>query len=56
MLLLAQIAYNQSPTTTTGTSPFFANYGFEPENYAGQMAVKADNLTAALIAREFGEM
>jgi hypothetical protein len=56
LLPLAQIAYNQSPTTTTGTSPFFANYGFEPDNYAGQMEVSADNPTAALTAREFCEM
>ena len=56
LLPLAQIAYNQSPTTTTGTSPFFATYGFEPEDYTGQMEVKADNPTAALTAREFSEM
>jgi transposase InsO family protein len=56
LLLLAQIAYNQSPTTTTGTSLFFANYGFEPDNYAGQIEVLADNPTAALTAREFCEM
>jgi hypothetical protein len=56
LLPLAQIAYNQSPTTTTGTSPFFASYGFEPNDYTGQMEVSADNPTAALTAREFCEM
>jgi hypothetical protein len=56
LLPLAQIAYNQSPTTTTGTSPFFASYGFEPTDYTGQMEVSADNPTAALTAREFCEM
>ncbi|KAL1960957.1 hypothetical protein VTO42DRAFT_4845 [Malbranchea cinnamomea] len=28
---LAQIAYNSSKNTTTGVTPFFANYGREPE-------------------------
>jgi hypothetical protein len=56
LLLLAQIAYNQSLTTTTGTSPFFANYRFEPEDYIGQMEVKMENPAAALTAREFNEI
>jgi hypothetical protein len=56
LLLLAQIAYNQLPTTTTSTSLFFTNYGFELDDYTGQIEVSADNLTAALTAREFCEM
>jgi transposase InsO family protein len=32
LLLVVQIAYNQSSTTCTGTSPFFVNYGFEPRD------------------------
>jgi hypothetical protein len=53
---LAQIAYNQSLTTTTGTSPFFANYRFELEDYIGQIEVTAENPAAALTAREFSEI
>jgi hypothetical protein len=37
-------------------SLFFANYGFEPEDYIGQIEVIAENPAAALIAREFGEI
>ena len=28
---MVQFAYNSSKHSTTGTSPFFANYGYEPE-------------------------
>jgi hypothetical protein len=56
LLPLAQIAYNQSPTTTTGTSPFYANYGFEPNDLTGTMEVLADNPAAALTATEIREM
>jgi transposase InsO family protein len=56
LLPLAQIAYNQSPTTTTGTSPFYANYGFEPNDLTGTMEVLADNPVAALTATEIREM
>jgi transposase InsO family protein len=52
LLPLAQIAYNQSPTTTTGTSPFYANFGFEARDITGTIDVLADNPTAALTARE----
>ncbi|RJE17397.1 hypothetical protein PHISCL_10266 [Aspergillus sclerotialis] len=31
LLPLAQFAYNSSKNATTGTTPFFANYGREPE-------------------------
>src|ERR1700712_1494926 len=56
LLPLAQIAYNQSPTTTTGTSPFYANYGFEPNDLTGTIEVLADNPAAALTATEIREM
>jgi hypothetical protein len=42
--------------TTTGTSLFFANYRFEPEDYIGQIEVIAENPAVALTAREFGEI
>jgi len=38
LLPLAEFAYNNSVTTATGMSPFYANYGFHPT---------AANLTAA---------
>jgi transposase InsO family protein len=56
LLPLAQIAYNQSPTTTTGTSPFYANYRFEPNDLTGTMEVLADNPAVALTATEIREM
>jgi transposase InsO family protein len=43
LLLLAQIVYNHAPTTTTGTSPFYATYGFQPNNLNGTMEVLAKN-------------
>jgi RNase H-like domain found in reverse transcriptase/Reverse transcriptase (RNA-dependent DNA polymerase)/Integrase zinc binding domain/Chromo (CHRromatin Organisation MOdifier) domain len=33
LLPLAQFAHNSAKNQTTGTSPFFANYGYEPEAY-----------------------
>jgi len=33
LLPLAQFAHNSAKNGTTGISPFFANYGFEPEAY-----------------------
>ena len=33
LLPMAQFAYNSAITETTKVSPFFANYGFEPEAY-----------------------
>ena len=30
LLLLAEFAYNNAPSTTTGVSPFFANKGYHP--------------------------
>jgi hypothetical protein len=56
LLPLAQIAYNQLPTTTTGTSPFYANYGFEPNDLTGTIEVLADNPAVALTATEIREI
>jgi len=33
LLPLAQFAYNSAPTETTKISPFYANYGFQPQAY-----------------------
>lgn len=52
LLPLAQIAYNQSPSTTTGTSPFYANFGFDPPELAGTMEVLASNPAAAFTAKQ----
>ena len=30
LLLLAEFAYNNAPSATTGISPFFANEGYHP--------------------------
>jgi len=56
LLPLAQIAYNQSPTTTTGTSPFYANYGFHPMNLTGTMEVLASNPAATFTAKEMATL
>jgi hypothetical protein len=56
LLPLAQIAYNHSPTTTTGTSPFYANFGYEPRDFTGISEVIADNPVAALTAAELRDM
>ena len=34
LLLMAEYAYNNSVTTATGLTPFYANYGFHPETTA----------------------
>jgi hypothetical protein len=33
LLPVMQLAYNSAPSESTGKSPFFLNYGFEPEAY-----------------------
>jgi hypothetical protein len=33
LLLIAQLAYNATATLTTGISPFYANYGFNPKTF-----------------------
>ena len=37
LLPLAQFVYNSAKQKTTQVSPFFANYGFEPELYQQQL-------------------
>jgi hypothetical protein len=52
LLPLAQYAYNSSKNSVTGYSPFFANYGYEPqirkeiqsESWSQKARVKAENL------------
>lgn len=50
LLPTAQMAYNASKTNTTEVSPFFANYGYEPELRQGPLAevpraaIRADRL------------
>lgn len=43
MLPLAQFAHNSAKNETTSVSPFFANYGFEPEAYRQP---RKDNVSA----------
>src|SRR4028119_258219 len=45
MLPLAEFAYNNSLTTATGLSPFYANYGFNPRSN-WQVEAKARNPSA----------
>ncbi|KAM0713613.1 hypothetical protein Q7P37_010575 [Cladosporium fusiforme] len=52
----SDIAYNQAPTTTTGTSPFYANYGFDPPELAGTMEVLAGNPAAAFTAQQMATL
>jgi hypothetical protein len=56
LLPVAQIAYNQSPTTTTGTSPFYANFGFEPKDISGAMGETSENPAATWRAKEMQEL
>lgn len=56
LLPLAQIAYNHSPTTTTSTSLFYANFRYEPRDFTGISEVIADNPIAALIVAELRDM
>jgi hypothetical protein len=35
LLLTAQLAYNNTATSTTGISPFFTNYGYHPFTLSG---------------------
>lgn len=50
LLPTAQLAYNSASTETTNTSPFFANYGFQPELRQGptpeapRAAIRAERL------------
>jgi len=59
LLSLAEFAYNNSPSTTTGVSPFFANKGYYPNlivypeqdiasSYAHDFIVNLDELQSTL--------
>jgi hypothetical protein len=61
LLLLAEFAYNNAPSATTGISPFFANKGYHPNitvypehdlasAHAQEFAVDLDELHATLKA------
>jgi hypothetical protein len=56
LLPVAQIAYNQSPTTTTGTSPFYANFGFEPKDISGAIGETSENPAATWRAKEMQDL
>jgi len=44
---MVQFAYNSAKSEPTGTSPFFANYGFEPVAY--RQPRKDDTMTEQAI-------
>ena len=46
---MAEFAYNNSVTTSTGLSPFYANYGFNP-NATNPMAVNILNPASKVYA------
>ena len=48
LLLLAEFAYNNTPSTTTGVSPFFANKGYHPN-----LAVHPKHDLSSARAREY---
>ena len=61
LLLLAEFAYNNAPSTTTGVSPFFANKGYHPNitvhpehdiasSWAHNFAIDLDELQSTLKA------
>jgi hypothetical protein len=47
LLLLAEHAYNTAVSETTKTSPFFANYGYQPETQWIRPAASEANFTNA---------
>ena len=51
ILLIAQFAYNSAMTETTKASPFFANYGYQPEAYR-QLRTDPARAEQAMIAVE----
>ena len=51
LLPLAEFAYNNTPSATTGTPPFFANKGYHP-NLTIHLELLGDALTSSL----FGSM
>jgi hypothetical protein len=51
ILLIAQFAYNSAMTEATKVSPFFANYGYQPEAYR-QPRVDETRAEQAIIAVE----
>ena len=48
LLPLAEFAYNNTPSTTTGISPFFANKGYNPS-----LQVHPERDLASAAARQF---
>ena len=55
LLPLAQFAYNSARTETTKVSPFYANYGFQPEAYR-EPGVEASSEQARLKAEQIPAM
>ncbi|KAI7411517.1 hypothetical protein KC336_g12012 [Hortaea werneckii] len=56
LLSLAQIAYNHSPASATGTTPFYATYGFDPPDLTGSMEALSNNPAAAMSAQQISDM
>ena len=48
LLPLAEFAYNNAPSATTGISPFFANKGYNPS-----LQVHPERNLASAVARQF---
>jgi hypothetical protein len=54
-LPIAQLAYNTATSESTGTSPFFANYGFETDNIRSAMDT-SNNPAATVTAAEMKKL
>jgi hypothetical protein len=52
LLPLAQFAYNSADTDSTKVSPFFANYGFNPEAYRTSLSSAHQSAEATVRAEE----
>ena len=56
MLPLAQFSYNSSTTETTETTPFFANYGYDPVMYREPGITDVDNQLARIHVSKLKEL
>src|SRR3989440_11800165 len=56
LLPLAQFAYNSAENSTTKMSPFYANYGYNPEPYRDVIEKAGTSLDADTTARKIKEL
>lgn len=56
LLPLAQFAYNSADTDSTKISPFFANYGFNPDAYHAPISNNHQSAEAVVRAEQLGKL